>query len=88
VARIRTYGRVNRRLTGLRFPGGGLEPGTVIPNPDKPSQELARVTSSVVSPRFGEIGLALVFRDVPEGAKLEAPSDPPRTAVVCALPFS
>jgi drug/metabolite transporter (DMT)-like permease len=38
----------------------------VFPNPEKPSQELIRVTSSVSSPRFGPIGLGLVFRDVAE----------------------
>jgi folate-binding protein YgfZ len=88
VARIRTYGRVNRRLAGLRFPGGPVEAGAVFPNPEKPSQELVRVTSSVSSPRFGPIGLGLVFRDVADGARIAAPSDASRLAVVCALPFS
>ncbi len=88
VARIRTYGRVNRRLAGLRFPDGPVEAGGVFPNPEKPSQELIRVTSSVSSPRFGPIGLGLVFRDVADGARVTAPSDDSRVAVVCALPFS
>jgi folate-binding protein YgfZ len=29
VARMRTYGRVNRRLVGFRFSGGAVEPGTL-----------------------------------------------------------
>jgi folate-binding protein YgfZ len=88
VARIRTYGRLNRRLSGLRFPGGPVEAGAVFPNPEKPSQEIVRVTSSVPSPRFGPIGLGLVFRDLADGARVVAPSDASRVAVVCALPFS
>ncbi len=87
VARLRTYGRVNRRLVGFRFPGGALPPGTVFPDPDKPALELGRVTSSVLSPRFGEIGLGLAFRDVPEGATLFVSGDA-RTAVVAPIPFA
>lgn len=87
VARLRTYGRVNRRLVGFRFPGGAVPPGTVFPDPDKPALELGRVTSSVLSPRFGEIGLGLAFRDVPEGARLSISGDA-RTAVVAPIPFA
>ena len=91
VARMRTYGRVNRRLAGFRFPGGGVEAGTVFPAPDKPSLELARVTSSVDSPRFGPIGLGLAFRDLEEGAALSLPGASGAvapSAIVCGLPFA
>jgi len=88
VARLKTYGRLQRRLAGFRFPEGLVAPGTSFRNPEKPSQELARVTSSAVSPRFGPIGLGLVFRDVAEGARLSVSGDQPRVAVVSALPFS
>jgi folate-binding protein YgfZ len=88
VARIKTYGRVNRRLVGFRFPEGLLEPGTAFPSPEKPALELARVTSSVLSPRFGPIGLGLAFRDVPEGAALAPPPPARGSAVVSALPFA
>jgi folate-binding protein YgfZ len=88
VARLKTYGKVQRRLSGFRFPEGPVAPGTAFPNPEKPSQELARITSSVVSPRFGPIGLGLAFRGVAEGSTLSAPGEGPRIAVVSALPFS
>jgi folate-binding protein YgfZ len=87
VARLRTYGRVNRRLAGFRFPAGPVPAGTVFADPEKPERELARVTSSVVSPRVGPIGLGLAFRDLSEGSVLPPGSAAP-TAVVCGLPFS
>jgi tRNA-modifying protein YgfZ len=87
VARLRTYGRVNRRLVGFRFPGGALPAGTVFSDPGKRSLELGRVTSSVLSPRLGPIGLGLAFRDVPEGGTLGLPGEA-RTAVVAPLPFA
>jgi folate-binding protein YgfZ len=88
VARMKTYGRANRRLAGLRFPSGPVAAGTVFPHPDKPSLELGRVTSSVESPRFGPIGLGLVFRDVAEGSALLLPGSREPSAVVCELPFA
>ncbi|HEY1249797.1 MAG TPA: hypothetical protein VGH97_01325 [Thermoanaerobaculia bacterium] len=90
VARLRTYGRVNRRLVGFRFPDEPVPEGTAFRNPEKPDsfQELARVSSAVISPRFGPIGLGLAFRDVAEGASLRDPARPERTAVVAGLPFA
>jgi hypothetical protein len=90
VARLRTYGRVNRRLVGFRFPGEPVPEGTAFHNPEKPgsSQELGRVSSAVVSPRFGAIGLGLAFRDVPEGGMLADPGRPELQAVVVPLPFA
>ena len=66
VARMRTYGsgRAPRRLAGFRFADRPVPAGTVFSDPEKPSRELARITSSAVSPRFGAIGLGLVSRDV------------------------
>jgi tRNA-modifying protein YgfZ len=87
VARMRTYGKANKRLAGFEFPGAPVWAGTTFPDPDKPQRELARVTSSVVSPRFGPIGLGLVFRDVADGAVL-ASSGGGGSAVVRGLPFS
>ena len=65
-----------------------MPPATAFPDPEKPSHELARVTSSVVSPRFGAIGLGFASRDVSERAELREPallklffgSDPKRLA--------
>ncbi len=91
VARTRTYGRVNRRLVGFRFPQGAIEPGELLRLPEEAEPgkvEQGRVTSAVISPAFGAIGLGFAFRDVSEGARLVAASDPSRGAVVAALPFS
>jgi folate-binding protein YgfZ len=91
VARTRTYGRVNRRLVGLRFPDGAIEPGSLLKRPEESSPgkvEQGRVTSAVLSPVFGAIGLGYAFRDVPVGARLASAADPSRGAVVVALPFS
>ena len=88
IARLRTYGRVNRRLVGFRFPDRPAPEGTSYPNPEKPDHALGRVSSVVASPRFGAIGLGLAFRDVPEGASLTDPAHPEWTAVVVPLPFA
>jgi tRNA-modifying protein YgfZ len=88
VARLRTYGRVNRRLVGLRFPAGSLPAGTVILDPHKPDLELLRVSSSVGSPRLGPIGLGLAFRDIADGGIVAAPDETGRIALVTPLPFS
>ncbi len=91
VARMRTYGRANRRLVGFRFPAGAaaaLAEGTTFPDPEKPQLELARVTSAVVSPRLGPIGLGYAFRDVPDGAELPASGRLDAGSVVVGLPFA
>lgn len=86
VARLRTYGNVSRRLVGFRFAEHPLPAGTAFPDPEKPTRELGRVTSSALSPRFGPIGLGLAARDVPEGATLQAPRG--ASAVVAPLPLA
>lgn len=91
VARTRTYGRVNRRLVGFRFPDRAIEPGSVLQLPEDPRPgkvEQGRVTSAVLSPVFGAIGLGYAFREVLAGARLVSAADPSRGAVVAALPFS
>jgi folate-binding protein YgfZ len=102
VARLRTYGRVNRRLVGFRFPEGAVDAGTALRRTEEagagPSRtEAGRVTSSVVSPLFGPIGLGYAFRDVETGATLFpvysggrlVPAPPPEErAIVVDLPFS
>lgn len=88
VARLRTYGRVNRRLVGFRFPEEPVAPGTVFVDPEKESLELGRVTSSVVSPRFGPIGLGFAFRDVEQGRALRLAANPAQCAIVAPLPFA
>ena len=91
VARLRTYGRVNKRLVGYRFPDGLLPAGTPLHNPavTEPGKiEWGRVTSAVHSARFGPIGLGFAYREVPIGGRLVAAGPPERGAVVAALPFA
>jgi folate-binding protein YgfZ len=91
VARTRTYGRVNRRLVGFRFPDGAIAAGSLLKRPEEAEPgkvEQGRVTSAVLSPVFGAIGLGYAFRDVPVGLRLVSASDPSRGAVVSVLPFS
>ena len=88
VARIRTYGRVNKRLVRFRFPGRALEPGTALrrSEDDIPSRiEAGRVTSSAVSPVLGPIGLGFAFRDVADGDRLLSVADERDVAVVSDL---
>jgi folate-binding protein YgfZ len=85
VARLRTYGRVNRRLVRFRFPEGPIAVGEVLRRPDDEAVSAVdpgRVTSSAVSPGSGPIGLGYAFRDVPEGARLVSVSKPELSAVV------
>jgi len=86
VARLRTYGRVSRRLVGFRFPEVALSEGAAFPDPGKPGHDLGRVTSVALSPRFGAIGLGFASRDVALGAVLRGPAG--ETAEVTELPFS
>jgi folate-binding protein YgfZ len=91
VARMRTYGRVNRRLAGFWFPEGLIEPGTVLKRPEEPEAgkvEQGRVTSAVLSPAFGPIGLGYAFRDVAIGERLVSAAEPSLAGVVAPLPFS
>ena len=85
VARLRTYGKVSRRLVGFRL-DGGAGAGAVFPDPAKPTHELARVTSAAASPRFGPIGIGMAARDVEEGRSLSGPGG--AAARVVPLPFS
>lgn len=91
VARLRTYGRVNRRLVGFRFSDGGVAAATVLKRAgeaDGGKIEIGRVTSSVVSERWGAIGLGWAFRDVSAGDRLVSADASERSAIPCALPFS
>lgn len=103
VARLRTYGRVNRRLVGFRFPDGTVPEGSLLDRPGtapdparRPETAPGRVTSSVQSPRFGAIGLGWAFRDVPAGGELAfalhaetGDAGPGRArAIVSELPFA
>ena len=91
VARLATYGRVNRRLVGFRFPLGPIPAGTTLSHPDSgadPKIAWGRVTSSAVASEIGPIGLGFAFRDVPVGGRLLAEEPPRREALVCELPLA
>jgi folate-binding protein YgfZ len=88
VARIRTYGHVNRSLIGLRVAGVEAVPrGAHVVREGK---EVGTVTSCVTSPRFGVIALAYVRRGAEEtGTVLEVAAEEKRNrAEVVTLPFS
>jgi len=91
VARLRTYGRVNRRLVGFRFPEGPVAAGATLARAEEetPSRtEAGRVTSAALSPDFGPIGLGYAFRDVPTGGRLVATGSAQLSAIVSDLPFA
>ena len=83
VARLFYKGKPNRRLCGLRLsaPVGAGAPLML------GERVVGTLTSSVVSPQFGPIGLALVRREAELGAELVV-GDGEVTAVVVALPFT
>jgi len=88
VARLRTYGRVNRRLVRFRFPERKIDPGTPLRRlaEEIPGKvEAGRVTSSAVSPQSGAIGLGYAFRDVLDGDSLVSTVRADDTAIVSDL---
>jgi folate-binding protein YgfZ len=83
VARLHYRGKPNRHLRGLRLsepvaPGAGLRLG---------ERAVGVLTSVAVSPALGPVGLALVRREAPVGATVEA-GDAGASAVVVELPFA
>ena len=82
VARLHYRGHANRGVRGVRFDGAPGEPGAEV---TVDGAAVGRVTSAVGSPRFGPIGLAILRREVEEGAVGEAGGTP---LTVVALPFS
>jgi tRNA-modifying protein YgfZ len=80
VARLHYKGKPNRHLRGLRL-SAPVPSGTSLLAGER---EVGRLGSSVVSPRHGPIGLALVRREAASGDELTAG---PATATVVELPF-
>ena len=81
VARLFYKGRPNRLLRGLRTPQP-LTAGTELTYEGRPA---GTVTSATASPRRGPIALAIVRREAPPGATVQAGA---QEAVVCELPFA
>jgi len=70
IVRIKHRGHVAKKLTGLRFETDQqVEPGAIIRSED--NQEIGRVTSAVISPRRGSIGLGYVrYEYLAEGTRV------------------
>jgi len=81
VARLFYRGKPNRQLRGLRS-AVPIAPGAPLSYGDR---EVGRVTSAVVSPRFGPIGLGFVRREVAVGEIVAAAEG--TQAEVVELPF-
>lgn len=88
VARLHFRGHVNRRLMGLRIEGS-IAParGSELMNVE--GAACGDVRSSVVSPRFGPIALAMIRREIDAGAAVAVRIDDVTVvpAEVAALPF-
>jgi folate-binding protein YgfZ len=82
VARLHYKGKPNRHLRGLRL-SEPVEPGVELRLGERPVGHLG---SSVLSPAFGPIGLALVRREAEPGAALDVGHRGAR-ATVTELPF-
>jgi folate-binding protein YgfZ len=82
VARLHYRGHANRGVRGVRFDGAVAVPGAhvIVERAD-----VGRVTSVADSPRFGPIGLAILRREVAEGAAGDADGT---ALTVAGLPFS
>ena len=85
IVRIKHRGHPAKRLTGLRFETDAqMEPGAVVRSTE--NQEIGRVTSAVVSPRMGSIGLGFVrYEHLGEGTRIVVGDG--INATVTALPF-
>ena len=85
IARIRTYGRVNRTLAGYRL-DADLAPGTQLT--DDSAKTVGTLTSVIDSPRFGPIALGLAKRGSETlGQVLTAREPAQGQATVAEIPF-
>ncbi len=82
VARLYYKGKPNRHLRGLRL-SEAVDPGAPLMLGER---RIGSIGSSVLSPGFGPIGLALLRREAEPGATV-AVGDTGATAVVVELPF-
>jgi tRNA-modifying protein YgfZ len=94
VARLHFRGHVNRYLRGLRFAGDTPEPPLHATLVDGGGSPVGDVRSTVRSPRYGLIALAMIRREVVDGAQLatrweavDGREAGEATGTVRALPF-
>ena len=84
IVRIKHRGHVAKKLTGLRFETDQrVEPGTIIKAAD--NSEIGRVTSTVISPQAGSIGLGYVRYEYLNAGTSVMVND--RAATITELPF-
>ena len=85
IVRIKHRGHPAKKLTGLRFETDTqVESGAVVKSTE--NQEIGRVTSAVISPRFGSIGLGYIrYEQLAEGTRVVVGDG--IDATVTALPF-
>jgi folate-binding protein YgfZ len=81
VARLYYRGKPNRRLRGIKL----AEPVPAGAELRLGSKTVGRLGSSVVSPEFGPIGLALVRREAEDGATVEVNGS---SALIVDVPFA
>jgi folate-binding protein YgfZ len=90
IARIKTYGHVNRLLVGL-YPDTDrpVPAGTRIMSTGGENKDVGYVTSSVLSPALGRvIALGYVHRSLDvTGTSMSLAMEPPVSAAVAPLPF-
>jgi folate-binding protein YgfZ len=85
IVMARDRGQVNRTLLGLKLPDGPAPHNSPL---FRAGKEVGRVTSSLVSPRLGPIGLGYVRRGSQEpGTALEVEAGGRHPAEVTPLPF-
>ena len=90
IARIRTYGRVNRTLVGFRFDKELVESvvsGSLLK--DESGKIIGKITSVVNSPNFGVVGLGLIRKTHADlGKVLTATVPAVGQATIAAIPFN
>ena len=85
IARIRTYGRVNRTLAGYRL-DADLATGTQLT--DDSGKTVGTLTSVIDSPRFGPIALGLAKRGSETPGQVLTAREPAQgQATVAEIPF-
>ncbi len=86
VARIHYRGHVNQRLLGVRREGGdGLREGSELYLAGRPA---GRISSAVVSPSCGSIGLGMIRRGIEPGERLSTTPDGRAEIEVSVVPFT
>lgn len=88
IARQLTYDKVTRRMVGIKL-NSLAKPGDQIYSPDQKAP-IGKLTSMVASPRYGQIGLAVIKRpfNQPGSQIVVSGQDYSLPGSVCALPFN